>query len=346
MNLYPLLFEPNLHPVVWGGHHLRPYKGLEPSDEPVGESWEVSAVPTSTSIISNGEWKDRDMISVINEYPEAILGKSVNEKYHGQLPLLVKFIDANKDLSIQVHPNDKMAMREHGKMGKSEMWYIIKADEGAHLYAGFKQSITPYEYQKRVEDGTITDVLADHQVKAGDVFYLPAGRVHAICGGIMLAEVLQSSDVTYRIYDYNRPGLDGKPRELHTELAAQALDYHVEENYRTEYSDNTNRAIQIVDTPYFDVRVMEISKSFHRDLRKYDSFIITMCIEGDCQIHVRKTGDDIILKQGNSTLIPAAIADYDVTPLLGTTRILDAFIDNMDRTFSHKLTRFLHLTKQ
>ena len=325
--IYPFLFEPNLHTLVWGS-----------------ESWEVSAVPNSISIISNGEWKGKELTALIEQYPEAILGKTVNEKYQGKLPLLVKFIDAKKDLSIQVHPNDEMAMREHGKMGKSEMWYIIKADEGAHLYAGFKQEITPYEYQKRVEDGSITEVLADHQVKAGDVFYLPAGRVHAICGGILLAEVQQSSDVTYRIFDYNRPGLDGKPRELHTELAAKALDYHVETNYRTEYPDTSNRAVQIIDTPFFDVRVMEISKPFHRDLMKYDSFIITMCIEGDCFIRVRSTGEEVRLKEGSSTLIPAAIADYDVIPLHGKTRILDAFIDNMDRSLAHLVTRFLHLT--
>ena len=346
MKLYPLLFEPNLHTVVWGGNQLRPYKGMEPTDEPIGESWEVSAVPTSTSIIRNGEYQGRDLISVIDENPEAILGRAVNEKYQGKLPLLVKFIDAKKELSIQVHPNDEMAMREHGKMGKSEMWYIIKAEEGAHLYAGFKQKISPYEYQKRVEDGSITEVLADHQVKAGDVFYLPAGRVHAICGGIMLAEVQQSSDVTYRIFDYNRPGMDGKPRELHTELAAQALDYHVEDNYRTEYEDNSNKAVQIIDSPYFSVRVMTVSKSFHRDLKKYDSFIITMCIEGACTIKVRSTGDEILLKEGNSTLIPASIADYDIIPQGGKTRILDAFIDNMDRSITSKVTRFLHLTQK
>ena len=186
-------------------------------------------------------------------------------------------------------------------------------------------------------------MLADHQVKAGDVFYLPAGRVHAICGGILLAEVQQSSDVTYRIFDYNRPGLDGKPRELHTALAAQALDFHVERNYRTDYPELANRATQIIDTPYFDVRVMEVSKPFHRDLRKYDSFIITMCIEGDCVIHVRSTGDDILLKGGHSTLIPAAIADFDVIPQQGRTRILDAFIDNMDRSLTTMVTRFLHI---
>ena len=265
---------------------------------------------------------------------------------HGQLPLLVKFIDAKRDLSIQVHPNDEMAQRVHGKMGKSEMWYIIKAEPGAHLYAGFRHQITPYEYQKRIEDGTITEVLADHPVKAGDVFYLPAGRVHAICGGILLAEVQQSSDITYRIFDYNRPGLDGKPRELHTELAAKALDYHVEQNYRTEYIEPDNRAIQIIDSPYFDVRVMEITDSFHRNLLKYDSFNISMCIHGDCRIVIRSTGDEIILREGHSTLIPAAIADYDVIPLHGKTRLLDAFIDNMDKTLTGKVSRFLHITKQ
>ena len=343
--LYPLLFHPNLHSVVWGGNRLRPYKGMEPSNEPIGESWEVSAVPTSTSIISNGMWAGRDLISVISEHPDAILGKAVNEKYQGKLPLLVKFIDAKKDLSIQVHPDDEMAMREHGKMGKSEMWYIIKSDEGAHLYAGFRQEITPEEYQRRIADGTITDVLADHQVKPGDVFYLPAGRVHAICGGILLAEVQQSSDVTYRIYDYNRPGMDGKPRELHTELAAKALDYHVEQNYRTEYTETDNRALHIIDSPYFDVRVMEVSEPFHRNLLKYDSFIISMCIEGDCKIRVRSTGDEIILHEGNSTLIPAAIADYDVIPLKGSSRLLDAFIDNKDSSLTGTVTRFLHKTK-
>ena len=346
MPLSPLLFEPNLHTVVWGGHQLQPYKGLEPTAEPIGESWEVSAVPSSTSIISNGEWKGRDLNAVIAEHPEEILGKAVNERFGGKLPLLVKFIDAERDLSIQVHPNDEMARREHGKMGKSEMWYIIKAEEGSHLYAGFRQEITPYEYQHRVADGTITDVLADHPVKAGDVFYLPAGRVHAICGGILLAEVQQSSDVTYRIYDYNRPGMDGKPRELHTELAAKALDYHVEKNYRTEYADTDNRAVQIIDTPYFDVRVMELSQTFHRNLIKYDSFVISMCIQGDCQLRVRSTGEEILLREGHSTLIPAAIADYDVTPLHARTRLLDAFIDNKNRSLTSKVTRFLHITKQ
>jgi len=346
MHLYPLLFKPNLHTVVWGGQQLRPYKGLAPNDAPIGESWEVSAVPGSVSVVSNGPLAGRELTAVIAEAPEDILGHAVSSKYHGQLPLLVKFIDAKRDLSIQVHPNDEMARRVHGKMGKSEMWYVIRADSGSHLYAGFKEHITPEEYERRIADGTITDVLACHEVRPGDVFYIPAGRVHAICGGIMLAEVQQSSDVTYRIYDYNRPGMDGKPRELHTALAAQALDYRVEKNYRTDYVRPTERAIQIIDSPFFDVRVMEIAEPFHRNLLKYDSFVITMCIEGDCTISLRNSGDVVVLHEGNSALIPAAVADYDIVPLHGTTRLLDAFIDNMDRSLAGKVTRFLHISGQ
>ena len=328
---------------MWGGDRLCHYKKLPGSDTPIGESWEGSAVPSSPSIIANGEYAGRDLISVINEAPEDILGQAVNEHYHGQLPLLVKFIDARRDLSIQVHPNDEMAQREHGKMGKSEMWYIIDAKPGSYLYAGFKQEITPEAYKQHVADGTITDVLARHEVKTGDVFYLPAGRVHAIGAGILLAEVQQSSDVTYRIFDYNRPGMDGKPRELHTELAAQALDYHVESEYRTIYDENINRANLIVDSPYFSVRVTETPESFHRNLLKYDSFVITMCIEGDCHIRLRATGEELLLREGNSVLIPAVLADYDVIPLKLSTRFLDAFIDNMDKSLVGKVTRFLHI---
>lgn len=329
MKMYPLLFEPNLHSVVWGGNQLRHYKGLEPSDEPTGESWEVSAVPSSISVISNGVFKGRDLVSLIQEYPNEILGVAVNEKYQGKLPLLVKYIDAAKDLSIQVHPNDEMALREHGKMGKSEMWYVIKADENSHLYSGFKQEITPEEYQHRIADGTITEVLADHNVKPGDVLFIPAGRVHAICGGILLAEVQQSSDVTYRIFDYNRPGMDGKPRELHTALAAKALNYKVEDDYVTEYKRVIDEAVRIIGTPFFDVWVMELTKPCCCNLLKYDSFVISMCIEGDCRLHINSTGDEIELKEGSSTLIPASIVDYDVIPINEKTRVLEAFINNI-----------------
>lgn len=355
--LYPLLFKPNLHTIVWGGNRLIPYKGLNAQalptgitpDTPIGESWEVSAVESSPCIIANGPLKGRDLISVVEEYGAELLGDAVYEQYGNKLPLLVKFIDARQDLSIQVHPDDALAARRHGKFGKTEMWYIIDAEPGACLYAGFKGSITPYEYRKRVEDGTICDVLARHEVRPGDVFYIPAGRIHAICGGIMLAEVQQSSDVTYRIFDYNRPGLDGKPRELHTDLAAEAIDFHVEDDYRTHYGDTTERAAQVIDTPFFDVRVMDINEPFHRNLVKYDSFIISVCIKGGCRISMRGyTGEQqtVEIPAGNSCLIPAAIADYDIIPLSPTTRILEAHIDRKNRSALSSFTRFLHITRK
>lgn len=345
MKLYPFLFEPNLHEVVWGGRKLTEWKGFAVKDH-IGESWEVSCVESSPSVIANGTWTGYTLAEVIKRRPEAILGREVSKRYGGELPLLVKFIDARKDLSIQVHPDDEMAARLHGKNGKSEMWYVLAAEPGAYLYSGFKEELSPEEYKRKVADGSIVESLARHEVKAGDVFYLPAGRVHAICSGILLAEVQQSSDVTYRIYDYNRPGLDGKPRELHTELAAEALNYQVEKEYRTEYSTENNRANSVVESPYFSVKVTEFSDVFHRNLIKYDSFIISMCLKGDCKIKIRSTGDEIVLREGYSCLIPAAIADYDVTPLQGSCKVLDAYIDNKDRSLVHKVSRFLHISSK
>lgn len=343
--LYPFVFKPNLHEVVWGGNKLAAWKQM-PQQENIGESWEVSAVEGSPSIIGNGYCAGRSLIDVINQMPEEILGSSTARQYGNKLPLLVKFIDAEKDLSIQVHPDDVMAKREHGKMGKTEMWYVIDAKPGAYLYAGFKDELTAEEYKRKVEDGSITDALARHEVHPGDVFYLPAGRVHAICGGILLAEVQQSSDVTYRIFDYNRPGMDGKPRQLHTELAAKALDYTVYDEYRTDYALAEHHANHCIDSPFFNVRIVDIDQRFHRNLVKYDSFVITMCIKGSCHIRIRSTQDEVVLQEGNSCLIPAAIADYDVEPTDGHTLLLDAFINNKDQSLINKITRFLHITNK
>ena len=347
--VYPLLFEPNLHTIVWGGNKLRPYKGMEPSDDPIGESWEVSAVESSPCTIANGPLKGKNLIEVVKEWGKDMLGEAVYEQYGGKLPLLVKFIDAKRDLSIQVHPNDELARERHNKFGKTEMWYIIDAEPGAALYSGFKKRITKEEYKQRVEDGTICDVLAKHEVKPGDVFFIPAGRVHAICGGILLAEVQQSSDVTYRIFDYNRPGLDGKPRELHTELAVDAIDFNVPEDYRTYYGNTIGKAAQVIDTPHFDVRVMDLNEPFHRNLIKYDSFIISMCLKGACKIILRnhEAPERVIkIREGHSCLIPATLADYDITPLAHNTRILEAHIDRKDRSWEHKVLRALKITKK
>lgn len=328
-----MLFEPNLHATIWGGNRLQPYKGLAQTKEPVGESWEVSAIPSSVSIISNGIWKGRDLISLIQDYPNEILGKVVNDKYQGKLPLLVKFIDADKDLSIQVHPSDEMALREHGKMGKSEMWYVIDADADSHLYLGFNRNITIEEFKRRISEGTITEVLADYKVTPGDVFYIPAGCVHALCGGIMVAEVQQSSDLTYRIYDYNRPGLDGKPREIHTELATKALNFQVGD-YCIHYDRKDNYAVNLINYPFFCVRRLDLTKPIHRPMLNYDSFVISMCLDGNCVISTRNTREETYLKKGSSVLIPASLADYDVSPLYGRSLILEIYLDNYDKNLA------------
>lgn len=337
--LYPMLFKQNLKTLVWGT-----------------EDWSVSAVPGNESEVENGTWARYKLHEVIARRPAEILGKQTALKYNNQLPLLAKIIDAHRDLSIQVHPGDEMAKRVHGKMGKSEMWYILSAEPGAYLYAGFQKKVTPEEYKAHVESGTITDVLAKHEVHPGDVFYLPAGRVHAICGGIRLAEVQQSSDVTYRIYDYNRPGLDGKPRELHTDLAAEAIDYTVYPNYKTDYKGEADAANELLNTPFFAIKIVETRQSFHRNMVKYDSFIIVTNIsdgrtQGDCLVRVRSTGDEVIVPVGCSCLIPAAVADYDVMLAPGSaesgktsTKIMESFINNK-KSIGRMINDFLHMNK-
>ena len=346
--LYPLLFEPIMREVVWGGSKLPAWKGLPVGETPVGESWEVSAVTGASSVISNGQFVGKGINDITAQYGERVLGSAVVEKYGRQLPLLVKFIDAKRDLSIQVHPDDEMARRHHGKNGKTEMWYILDAEPGATLLAGFKERITPYEYNSRVNDGSICEVLARHEVKTGDVFYIPAGRVHAICGGILLVEVQQSSDVTYRIFDYNRKDLNGNLRPLHTELAAEAIDYEVQEDYRTNYLDEAEKAVPVIRSPYFDIRVMDIAGSFHRNMMKYDSFVISICLKGTVLVKVRgaKDYDPIELREGHSCLIPAEIADYDLVPVDGEAKVMETFIDNRDTSLSARINRFLHLSRK
>ena len=219
-------------------------------------------------------------------------GKTLNELYGGEFPLLIKFIDAKKDLSIQVHPNDEVAQQRHGCRGKTEMWYMIDTAPGAHLLAGLSKEITKEDYVKLVEEGRITEVLADHKVAPGDVFFLPAGRIHAICGGCYLAEIQETSDITYRIFDYNRPGLDGKPRQLHTQEAKDVIDYKVYPSYKTEYERRENEEMEVVSCPYFTTSVFELSEAVEKDLSGLraipGNFYIVMGLEGSGSV----TGSD------------------------------------------------------
>ena len=342
--LYPMLLEPNLHTKVWGSTGLTQWKNL-PEQDHIGESWEVSAVPDSPSVIANGTWAGYTLIDVVEKMPEAILGKAVAKNHNNKLPILVKFIDTNDDLSVQVHPDDALAQEVHGEHGKTEMWYVIAAQPGACIYAGFQEQLTPESYAQKVADGTILDSIAKHEVHAGDVFYLPAGRIHAIGKGVLLAEVQQTSDITYRIYDYGRLGLDGKPRELHTELAAQALDYTVHQNYRNTYKDTIDAANMCLDTEHFSVRVLPLTHPLHRNMVPYDSFVIITCVSGACHIQIRSTKDEIELQEGFSCFIPAAIADYDIVPEVEQVKVLEAYINNKPRNAWQRIvSQFMHLS--
>lgn len=310
---------------------MREIKGMSPEDEPVGESWEVSAVPGKESIVCNGELQGRNLRELTSEYGASLLGWSVYDRFGEEFPMLVKLIDAEHDLSIQVHPNDELAQKRHGCMGKTEMWYVVDAKPGTYLYAGFARSITGEEYRRRVQDGTICEVLAKHNIKAGDAFFIPAGRVHAICGGALIAEVQQSSDITYRIYDYGRLDMDGKPRELHTELAVDALDYTVHSEYALDYPRDMNRPNLVCTCDFFEVRRLTLDAPLNRRMRHHDSFVIYMCLQGECRL-----GNDVLLRQGQTCLVPAECTDdIMLTPTStgngGRIELLEVFIPQVEQ---------------
>lgn len=311
--MYPLKFEPILKTIVWGGEKIAPYKGIATEQKHIGESWELSGVKGNESIVVNGPLKGRSIASLVKEFKEELVGKHVYDNTGDEFPLLIKFIDAQGDLSIQVHPNDALAAARHnGSKGKTEMWYVVDAAPGAYLLAGLTKHITPDEYVAKVADGSITEVLARHEVHPGDVFFLPAGRIHAICSGCFIAEIQQTSDITYRIYDYGRLGLDGKPREVHTELAKDAIDYKVYDNYRTEYNPAKDEEIQVVSCPYFTTSILDLTLPYAKDLSELDSFMVLMCLEGSGCIQV--DGEELPVHQGETVLIPASADDLCLIP--------------------------------
>lgn len=331
IELYPLTFAPNLHQLVWGSNRIKEWKGIDDAPERIGESWEISAVEGKESVVNNGELAGRNLREVCDEFGVRLIGKKPYKKYEGKFPLLAKFIGAATDLSIQVHPGDELAMKRHGCFGKNEMWYIIDHAHGAKLYSGFREHLTTEQYRRHSEEGTICQTLQGHEVETGDMFYIPAGRVHAICGGILLAEIQQSSDITYRIFDYNRLGLDGKPRQLHTELAEEAIDLRVEEDYRTHYSIRKDKPSHAITCPYFQVNILNVHEKVIRHLRKCDSFVIYMCLKGICIIYPEKKPEmAVTINEGFSCLIPAEIADVVVHPYgeCKETSMLETFIDN------------------
>ena len=321
-----LEFKPILKTLVWGGEKIVPFKGIKTKQEHVGESWEVSDVPGDESIVEGGSYDGRSLTELVKEFKGRLVGEKVYASSPDVFPLLFKFIDAEGDLSIQVHPDDALAARLHGPgfNGKTEMWYVVDAAPGAHLFSGLSKEITPEQYEKMVEDGSITDALARYDVHPGDVFFLPAGRIHAICSGCFIAEIQQTSDLTYRIYDYKRLGLDGKPRQLHTEQAKLAIDYRVLPDYRTRWQPRLNERVELVKCKYFTTSIFDLTQAVDEDLSGVDSFVVVMCIEGSGTLS--SDGSSLRLRRGTTVLVPAENNKLLLAPE-GKAKFLCSWID-------------------
>lgn len=311
--LYPFTFNPILKKVIWGGSDICPFKEISPVENGVGESWELSHVEGNYSVVANGELAGKSLDDLIREYGAQLMGQEVIDRFGTTFPLLIKFIDARDNLSIQVHPDDELAKARHNSFGKTEMWYVIKATKDASLYSGFSKQIDADEYVKRVQNNTIMDVLQRYNVNEGDVFFLPAGRVHAIGAGCFIAEIQQTSNITYRIYDYNRKDANGNTRELHTELAKDAIDYTLYPDYRTHYKAHTNATIELANCKYFTTNLMDVDATMARDFKDLDSFVVYICMEGKASLKDDK-GNEIFVHQGQTVLMPADTKGVTISP--------------------------------
>ena len=324
-NMYPLKFDPILKQTLWGGNKIIPFKHLASSLTNVGESWEISGVSGNESVVSDGADKGLNLTQMVEKYREKLVGKANYARFGNTFPLLIKFIDAKQDLSIQVHPSDELAQKRHNSMGKTEMWYVIDADKGAKLRSGLSKQITPQEYKERVLDDTITDVLQEYEIHPGDVFFLPAGRIHSIGAGAFIAEIQQTSNITYRIYDFNRKDANGKTRELHTDLAQDAINYEVLDDYRTKYDRAKNKPVELVGCPYFVTSLYDMTEDISCDYSELDSFVILMCIEGACQI-VDNEGNKIDMRAGETVLYPATTQGLTISPAGGKVKLLESYV--------------------
>jgi mannose-6-phosphate isomerase len=302
--LYPLKFEPILKEIIWGGDEICRFKNLHPCRSGIGESWEISHVKDNVSIVANGELKGKSLEELIEIYGKRLVGEKVMERFGTTFPLLIKFIDARDSLSVQVHPDDTLARKRHNSFGKTEMWYVVRATEGAFLYSGFSQPMTPEKYIRSLEDNTFVNYLQRHEVSAGDVFFLPAGRVHTIGAGCFIVEIQQTSNISYRIYDYNRKDAEGNFRKLHTDWAKEAIDYAIYPDYKLDYTPGQQPVQELVSCPYFTTNLITGKKGDVVQQSHPDSFSIYIGIEGSIQL-TDNNGYSIEIRQGETVLVPA-----------------------------------------
>ena len=314
-------FEPLLKQTLWGGSKIIPFKHLDAQLENVGESWEISGVSGNETIVANGQYKGMSLNQLVRELKGSLVGVENYQRFGDEFPLLIKFIDACQDLSIQVHPSDEIAHRQGKSRGKTEMWYVLESTPGAQLYSGLKQQITPEQYKEMVENDTITDVLARYEVSAGDVFFIPAGRIHSIGAGCFVAEIQQTSDVTYRIYDFKRKDKNGNYRELHTQLASESIDYTVHDNYRVDYECLKNEGVQVATCPYFTTAVYDLTEPMILDYSELDSFVILIGVKGAGKLICE--GEEMSFQMGDTVLLPATTKEVKVE---GVLKFLETYV--------------------
>ncbi len=322
--LYPLKFKTIYKDKIWGGQKIRTYLHKDFGNLPnCGETWEISGVKTDVSIVANGELEGHSLADLLAQYQDQLVGQRVYDHFGNTFPLLVKFIDANDDLSIQVHPNDELAKKRHNSFGKTEMWYVIQADPGSTLISGFNAPVDQQIYLDKLNSGHIMDILNREDVSAGDVFFLPAGRVHTIGKGLLIAEIQQTSDITYRIYDFDRVDDKGNKRELHTEEALAAIDYNFYPDYKTRYPHEKNQTVNVAECPYFTTNLLDFTESTSKDYSTLDSFVIHVCVAGAYVIHA--DGQECPVEMGDCILLPKTINNVRLETGSGF-KMLECFI--------------------
>ena len=323
--LYPLKFTPIYMDKIWGGNKIKTLLNKDFGNlSNCGESWEISACEGHVSVVSNGDLAGNSLEELIEVYMGDLVGDQVFENFGIEFPLLIKFIDATDDLSIQVHPGDEMAMERHNSAGNTEMWYVLQADQGSKLQSGFNQPVDQEKYLEKLEQLELTEILNFEKVTSGDVFFIPAGRIHAIGKGILLTEIQQTSDITYRIYDYDRRDAKGNLRELHTELALDAIDWEVYPEYKTKYQPKLNESVGLAKCKYFTTNLLELNQPVEKDYNKLDSFVIYIGLEGELQIDTDSGSET--LQKGETILIPASIENVQLKPLSATAKVLEVYI--------------------
>lgn len=319
--MQPITFEPLLKSTIWGGDKIIPFKHLSRRQAQVGESWEISGVPGHETVVKNGPFRGMTLNEVVSQEKGRLVGEDNYRRFGNEFPLLIKFIDAHADLSIQVHPNNEVAVRHGAPHGKTEMWFIMPSEQDAVVYSGLKDTLTPEQYRQMVAEDTITEAIAKYPAKEGDVFFLPAGRIHAIGAGCFLAEIQQTSDVTYRIYDYGRRDSEGKLRELHTEKAAESIDYHVETDYRTHYVTKRNRGVSLVHCQHFTTALYDLDEPMTLDYSELDSFVVLIALSGKGTLSTDDYEQPFAM--GDTVLLPATTKQVHIN---GTVKFLETYV--------------------